>query len=99
MATVNSYQTTAQVRYDTFLKWLYASPVDVKSGEVVLNTLFAKELPVEPYQTQSGFQDDNDAQGGKYPLQVTHMCGLPSSGGVLTSWPFTPYKLKFSFQK
>ena len=31
-----------------------ASPVDLESGELVLNALFAKELPVEPCRALSG---------------------------------------------
>ena len=71
-----AYQTTAQVLYDTFLKWLYSSPVDVNSGDVVLNMLFAKELPLEPYRGQSGFHDDNDGDGvsdGSPILQPLHI--------------------------
>ena len=49
-----SYQIKAQVLYDTYLKWLHESPVDLESGELVLNALFAKELPVEPCRALSG---------------------------------------------
>jgi hypothetical protein len=65
-----AYQTTAQVLYDTYLKWLHESPVDLESGEVVLNALFAKELPVEPYRGQSGVQDDNERDDASDDSQI-----------------------------
>ena len=55
-----SYQIKAQVLYDTYLKWLHESPVDLESDELVLNALFAKELPVEPCRALSGVQDDSE---------------------------------------
>ena len=65
-----AYQTTAQVLYDTYLKWLHESPVDLESGGVVLNALFAKELPVEPYRGQSGVQDDNERDDASDDSQI-----------------------------
>ena len=65
-----SCQIKAQVLYDTYLKWLHESPVDLESGELVLNALFAKELPVEPCRALSGVQDDSERDDASDDAQI-----------------------------
>ena len=58
------YQAKVQIFFQTYLSWLHQRPVDVESGKLVLHALFAKELPVAPYQRSTNdIHNDSEADG------------------------------------
>ncbi|MFO0000215.1 MAG: hypothetical protein ACK559_03725, partial [bacterium] len=57
--------------YETYLKWLFQSPIDVDSGKSVLDVIFAKEHPQEQYRGSA--QHDENASADLPSLQATRI--------------------------